>query len=86
MNTQQQSTAFTAYQKFVIFLLALTQFSVVLDFILGPKRFLSLLSVTHTYSSHLTTMKFSDDFMFCLFCVISCYYMNLSEPSLSFQI
>src|SRR6478735_1468518 len=32
MNETKQSTAFSGYQKFVIFLLAITQFTVVLDF------------------------------------------------------
>src|SRR6476620_2781974 len=31
-KTTQESTSFTSYQKFVIFLLAITQFTVVLDF------------------------------------------------------
>ncbi|OOQ60672.1 MFS transporter [Mucilaginibacter pedocola] len=32
MKTEQPQTAFTGYQKFVIFILALTQFTVILDF------------------------------------------------------
>jgi predicted MFS family arabinose efflux permease len=32
MQAQQPSVPFTGYQKFVIFILAITQFTVILDF------------------------------------------------------
>ena len=63
MNTQQQSTTFTAYQKFVIFLLALTQFSVVLDFMimspLGDIMMKTLKITTSQFGTAVSAYAFS---------------------------
>lgn len=61
--TNQESTAFTSYQKFVIFLLAITQFTVVLDFMvmspLGDIMMKSLQITTKQFGVAVSAYAFS---------------------------